>query len=88
MKGVTPAAWPSLVRVREQGHAGLRGHPFAVEVHLPELPGGVHMQEGERRRRRMESLTGQVQHHRRVLADGIEHHRLRRPGHGLADDLD
>ncbi len=38
--------------------------------------------------RRIERLHRQMQHHRRILADGIEHHRIGELGRHLAHDVD
>ena len=46
------------------------------------------MQQGKGRRRRVKGLAGQVQHDRRILADGIEHHRVAEFGHHFAHDMD
>jgi len=46
------------------------------------------VEQREGRRRWKECLFRQVQHHRRILADGIEHHRLFGLGHHLAHDVD
>ena len=43
---------------------------------------------GNGRLRRVERLQRQVQHHRAVLADRVEHHRLLALGDRLAQDLD
>jgi hypothetical protein len=43
---------------------------------------------GKRRRRRVEGLASQVQHHGAVLADRIQHHRAVGLGHHLAHDVD
>ncbi len=46
------------------------------------------MEQRERQRAREEGLPGKVQHHRRILADRIEHHRALRLGDGFAQDVD
>ena len=56
--------------------------------HLAELPGGVHMEQREWRCGRVESLHGQVQHHRGVFTDGIQHHRILSFRHHLPHDVD
>ena len=65
-----------------------RGRLVAERDHLAELPGRVDVQERERRLRRIERLHRQVQHHRAVLADRIEHHRPLALGDDLAHDVD
>jgi len=76
------------VVVDQQLHAAFLGHPVAQTIHILELPGRVHVQQRERRRRRVERLARKVQHHCTVLAHGIQHHRTLRLGHDLADDVD
>jgi hypothetical protein len=56
--------------------------------HLPELPGRVHMQQRERRLARREGLHRQMQHHRTVFADRIEHHGLLGFGGHFPYDMD
>jgi hypothetical protein len=59
-----------------------------VGVHRLKLPGGVHVQERKGRWCRMEGLAGQVQHHRGVLADRVEHHGLAGTRDRFSEDLD
>ena len=56
--------------------------------HLPEFPGRIDMQQRKRRLGGIERLHRQMQHHRRILADGIEHHRVGELGRHLAHDVD
>ena len=56
--------------------------------HLAELPGRVDMQQGKRRLGGVEGLAREMQHHRGVLADRVEHHRMAELGHHLAHDVD
>ena len=60
----------------------------AERDHVAELPGGIDVQQRERRLAGREGLQGQVQHHAAVLADRIEHHRPFELGGDLADDVD
>jgi hypothetical protein len=83
IEGIDPALDRLGVLVDEQFHAALPGHLVTQFVHLPELPGGVDVQQRERWRRGMERLARQVKHHRAVLADRIHHHRPL----GLRDDF-
>ena len=56
--------------------------------HLREFEARIDMQQRKRNRRRIERLLRQPQHHRRVFADGVEHHRpLKLRGH-FAQDVD
>ena len=74
--------------MHDQIHANLRGHAIAEGIHVAEFPGGVHVHQREGRLGRIERLSREVQHHRAVLADRIEHHRIRRLGDELAHDVD
>jgi hypothetical protein len=56
--------------------------------HLPELPCRIHVQKGEGWFGRIEGFESQVSHHRRVLADRVEHHWFFELGGHLADDMD
>ncbi len=55
--------------------------------HFLELVGGVDVQQGKRNRAGVEGLLRQAHHHRRVLADGIEHHRPLEFGGHFTDDV-
>ena len=55
--------------------------------HLAKLISGVDMQQRERDLAGIESLLRQPHHHRRVLADGIQHHRLLKLRRHLANDV-
>ena len=66
----------------------LRGVVVAKLDHLAKLPGGVDVQQRKRRFAGMERLHRQVQQHRRVLADRIQHDRLAEFGRDLAHDRD
>ena len=72
----------------EQFHTGVFGALFAQLVHFLEFPGCIDMQQREGRRRGIERLLGQVQHHGAVLTYRIEHHRLGRFGGDFAHDVD
>ena len=64
-------------------------HPrIAVLVHRLELPAGIDVQQWEGRPGRIERLHSQVQHHRAVFADRIEHHRVLALGDNLSHDVD
>jgi hypothetical protein len=79
---------PVLIDVDEEIELELPRHAVAEGDHVAELPGGVDMKQRERQPARMKGLARQMQHHRRVLADGIEHDRLGAFGRDLADDVD
>ncbi len=46
------------------------------------------MEQRERRLARIEGLEREMQHHRGVLADRVEHHRIAEFGGNLAHDVD
>ena len=56
--------------------------------HLAELPGGIDMEQRERRLCRIERLQREMHHHRGILADRVEHDRMAELRHHLAHDLD
>jgi hypothetical protein len=72
----------------DQPRADRLGHPVAELDHLPELVGGVDVQQREGDRAGVERLLRQPQQDRRVLADRIEHHRPFELGHHFAHDVD
>ena len=76
------------VRVHDQVEAELARHAVAERDHLPELPGRVDVHQRERQLARVERLAGQVQEHRAVLADRVQHDRVVELGRHLADDVD
>ncbi|MCY1437353.1 hypothetical protein D9M71_535110 [compost metagenome] len=88
VEGVDPALDALGIDVHQQLQAQALGGLVAEGDHLAELPGGVHVQQGEGRLARGEGLHRQVQHDRAVLADGVEHHRVFTLGDHFADDLD
>ena len=77
-----------LIVMDDQLHPGRLGGAVAQLVHGAEFPGRVDMEERKGRGRRIKGLAREVQHHRAVLADRIEHHRLGRLGDELAQDMD
>ena len=85
---VDPAGRGFGVLIDDQVHARFRRHPVTQLVHFLELPGGVDMQQRERRGRGVERQPGQVQHHRAVLANRIHHHRALSLCHHFAHDVD
>jgi hypothetical protein len=62
--------------------------PIAKLVHLAELPGGIDVQEREWRLRRVKRLQRQMEHHRTILADRVEHDRLLGLRDRIAHDVD
>ena len=59
-----PRAFASGILVDEQLHPALARRAVAQLVHVAELPGRVDMEQREGRRRGIEGLARQVQHHR------------------------
>ena len=88
VNGDTPAATASVVRMHDQLETELARHAIAELDHLPEFPGRVDVHQRKRQAPRMEGLARQVQQHRAVLADRIQHDRVVELGRHLADDLD
>ena len=74
--GLMPCAHAVLVDVDDQLEAELCGALVAERDHLAELPGGVDMQQREGDAARIKRLQRQMQQHRRILADRIEHDRV------------
>ncbi len=72
----------------QQLGAGLGHHAAAEGDHLLELPDRVDVQQRERDRPGVEGLLGEAEHHRGVLADRVQHHRLLELGDDLAQDVD
>jgi len=85
---IDPAFQRLRVLINEQLHARLLRHPVAQGIHVLELPGRVDVEQREGRRRRVEGLARKVQHHGRILAHRIEHHRLFCLGDHLTHDVD
>ena len=76
------------IGVHNQLRADLGRVAIAKLDHLAKLVGGIDMQQRERDRRRMKSLLGQPQQDRRILADGVQHHRPLELGRHLAHNVD
>jgi len=88
--GEGPDALAHAVRidVHDQLHARLARGAVAELDHLAELPGGVHVQQRDRRLAGRERLEQQVQQHRGILADGIQQHGIAAGGGHFAKDVD
>src|SRR4029453_5152204 len=56
--------------------------------HVPEFPRRIDVHQRERQPAREERLACEVQQHRGVFADRIEHHRIFELGSDFADDPD
>ena len=72
----------------QQLDAELAGVLIAKGDHLAEFVTGIDMQERKRNGPGIEGLLRQPQHDGRVLADGVEHHRLLKLGRHFAEDVD
>ena len=68
-------------------HANIPRHLVPKVIHGGKLPAGVYMHQGKGRRAGIKSLLRQVQHHRRIFAHRIEHHRVFGLGHHLTHDV-
>ena len=77
-----------LIDMHQHVHVTGRRHLVAERDHLAELPGGIHVQQGDRRLARVKGLAQQMQQYRRILADRIQHHRILEAGHHLAENVD
>ena len=76
------------VHVGDQVQIHLGDHLVAEAVHLLEFPARVHVHHRERQLAGVERLARQMQHHGRILADGVQHHRVVELGGHLTDDVD
>ena len=65
-----------------------RAKSIAEADHFGELVAGVDVEEREGDVAGIEGLLRQAQHHRGVLADGVEHHRVPELGRDFAQDVD
>jgi hypothetical protein len=86
-KGVDSLFNAFRIDVDEEIDSEFLRHALAKFNHLTEFPGGVNVKEREGRFRRIERLHRQMQHHRRIFADGIQHHRLGEVRGYLSEDM-
>ncbi len=75
------------IGVDDQPDADFRAESVAELDHLLELVSGVDVQQGKRDRAGVKGLLRQTHHHRRILADGIEHHRPLEFGSHFTQDV-
>jgi hypothetical protein len=75
------------IDVHDELKPKLGGTTVPERDHVAKLPGGVNVQQRKRRLARIERLQRQVQQNRRVLADGIEQHRIVALRDGLPNDV-
>ena len=69
--------------------APISAHEIVAELdHFTELVGGIDVQQRERDLAGVEGLLGQPDHHGRILADGIQHHRAGKFRNHLAQNVD
>ena len=82
------AGHPLLVDVNDEVEAQARRGFVAKPNHVLELPRRIDMQQRERWSARRKGLARQVKHRRRVLADGVEHHRIAELRRHFPNDVD
>ena len=88
IKGVDTLLHTLLVGMHYQIESVLLAKAVAEGDHVPELPGRINMKEREGRLGRIKRLEREMDKNRRVLPDGIEHHRVIEFRHHLTDDVD
>ena len=79
---------PFRIFMHQQLEAVLFRGAIAELVHFAELPAGIDVQQRERQRAGEERLARQMQHHGRVFADGVKHHRVGEFSGDFTDDMD
>ncbi len=79
---------PGLIGVDDQVEPQRAHRLVAKRNHLAELPGGIDVQQRERRLGRVERLHRQMQKYGAILADGVHQHRLLCLGGDFAQDVD
>ena len=85
--GLAPSANACVIRFDDQ-FCPDGGNKVVAELnHFMELIARIDVQQGERDFAGKERLLGQPDHNRRVLADGIQHHRVLKFGGDFANDL-
>ena len=84
------AGRPALfVDMHDQLEAQLLGDiGVAHAIHFLKLPGRIDVHQREGGLGRVKSLLGKANHHGRILADRVEHHRVFKLGGHLTDDVD
>jgi hypothetical protein len=86
LNGWVPSAMASSL-VWTISRADRARHLVAELDHLAEFVGGIDVEERKRDRTGVERLLSQAEQDRRVLADGVEHHRPLEFGHHFAEDV-
>ena len=87
-EGVDAHLEPFAIDVHQEIQPETRRRFVAERDHVAELPRGVDVKKREWRPGREERLERQVQHHRAVLADRVEHDGPLALGDDLAHDVD
>jgi hypothetical protein len=77
-----------LIPPHQQLRADGACHRIAERQHLRELESGIDVQQREGNRSGKEGFLSQPQHHGRIFADGVQHHRPLELRRNLAKDVD
>ena len=85
--GVRPIGDRRVVGVHQHLGPDLLGERVAKLDHLGILVGGIDVQQRKGDQSRVKGFAGQMQQNRRVLADGIKQHGLRKLRSGLAQNV-
>jgi len=75
VKGINSLRDRLVVSVDQHVDAQFFCAPVTKCNHFTKFPAGVDMQKWEGRLFRVESLQGQMKHHRRILSNRVKHHR-------------
>ncbi|RMV96151.1 hypothetical protein ALP01_05381 [Pseudomonas caricapapayae] len=87
-KGVDALSHAIGIDVSDQIKAHFLDHLVTEAIHFLEFPAGIDVHDREWQFTGEECLARQVQHHGRILADRVQHHRVIELGGDLADDVD
>ena len=64
------------------------GGTVAELIHLTEFPAGIDVQQRERQGSRIKRFARQMQHYAGIFPDGVHHHRVRKFGGHLTNNMD
>ena len=87
-EGADALLYAFFIDVHDQVKPELLRYMVPERDHVPELPGGINMQQRERWLARVEGFQGKMQHHGRILADGVKHDRVVELGGHFPNDVD